>query len=135
MKEFAFPVSQRLKSQKAIDRLFCKERQDGKTKTGFLCYPLRIVAMDAATRPDGYEGPKILVSIPKKKIRKAVGRVLLRRRIREAWRLNADRLDLGRIDVAFIYVADEPLGFNKIKTSVDCLISRLIAEVRCFKAR
>ena len=48
--------------------------------------------------------------MPKKRIRGAVGRVVMRRRIREAFRLNKGAY-VGlcgiKVDVAFIYVANE----------------------------
>lgn len=127
MKKCAFPQSQRLKSQKAIDRLFGNKEYKGRRQAviSSLCYPLCVRAMENQERVDGCSEPKILVSVPKKKIRKAVGRVLIRRRVREAWRQIPDRMEIGAVDIAFIYVADEIANYNKIKHSVEVLVGKL----------
>ena len=84
------PKAHRLCSKTAIDRLFaarCAPQGGGSA----LAYPLRAVwapAMpprDAA--PTARPPVKFLISIPKKRLRHAVDRVLMRRRVREAYRL------------------------------------------------
>ena len=71
---------EKLCSRTAINNIF----QGGKSA---ICYPLRA----AFSIVDAEETPaQFLITIPKKKIRKAVNRVLLRRRVREArpWQRN-----------------------------------------------
>lgn len=74
-----------------------------------MAYPLRAVYLLGPGRP---EAPaRFMITIPKKKIHTAVERVVLRRRTREAYRLNRQLLlpaleAAGRsVDVAFIYLA------------------------------
>ena len=70
--------------------------------------------------------PRFLVSVPKKRIRHAVDRVTMRRRIREAYRLNRDIVprDLPA-DIDFIYVADKLLPYSRIETGMRRLLASL----------
>lgn len=86
-----------------------------------------------AGRPQGIAPVQMLVTIPKKRIRKAVKRVLLRRRVREAYRLN--RLDfkkricalpnLGSLQLAFIYIADKETDYALIEKKMIKLLGKL----------
>jgi len=110
---------EKLCSETAISRLFA--RSDSEVRTS-LSYPLRL-----AWRVDGareVKVPRFLVSVPKKRLRHAVDRVAMRRRIREAYRLNRDIIprDLP-VDLAFIYVADRLLPYSRIETAVRRLLS------------
>ncbi|HPD59040.1 MAG TPA: ribonuclease P protein component, partial [Paludibacteraceae bacterium] len=71
---FLFPKSERLNSKIKIDRLFT----DGKA---FLVYPLRTVYFISSENPSELE---VLISVPKKKFKKAVHRNRIKRLIREA---------------------------------------------------
>lgn len=89
-----------------------------------LAYPLRLTwRVDHERKVDI---PRFLVSIPKKRIRHAVDRVTMRRRVREAYRLNRDIIprDLP-VDLAFIYVADKLLPYAKVEHSVKKLLSSI----------
>lgn len=76
-----------------------------------------------------------MITIPKKKIRKAVGRVLLRRRVREAYRLNRHLLmpaleSTGKkVDIAFIYVSDEAKSYHSIEKRVQAILSAVAAGI------
>lgn len=124
-----FPSVERLKSEKAIEHLFNIGRNKGihRNSEGCLCYPLRAVWTHAFPRHDTFRGTKILVSVPKKKIRHAVDRVLLRRRVREAWRLNRP-LQTPLADMAFIYVGNSVADYDKINAAVKKIITKLTAQ-------
>ena len=112
---------EKLCSETAISRLFA--RSDREVRTA-LVYPLRL-----AWRIDGVREvkvPRFLVTVPKKRIRHAVDRVTMRRRIREAYRLNRDIVprDLPA-DIAFIYVADKLLPYSRIETAMRRLLASL----------
>ena len=62
----------------------------------------------------GGETSRIVVSVPKKFFHRAVKRNLLKRRIRESYRLQKELLPEGT-DVMFIYVSREILPFSTIK--------------------
>ena len=61
----------------------------------------------------GTEVSRILVSVPKRFFKRAVKRNLLKRRIRESYRLQKDLLPVP-VDIAFLYQAREVLSFDDI---------------------
>ena len=99
---------QRLKSELKISELFSQ----GKT---LIAYPLRICYLSN----NGDENC-MMVSVPKKLFKRAVKRNLLKRRIREAYRLNQTYLDTNNrhIDIAFSYIDPEILSFYQIQKAV-----------------
>lgn len=76
---------------------------------------------------------QMLITVPKKKRRRAVDRVLMRRRIREAYRLNRGALadviaedpTLGSVSLAFVYLAPENLDYRVIEEKMIRLLSKL----------
>ena len=72
-----------------------------------------------------------MITIPKKKIRTAVGRVLLRRRTREAYRLNRALLvptlaEAGKsVDVAFIYLSKSPADYVVIEEKMRVVLEKI----------
>ena len=81
---------------------------------------------------------RIVVSVPKKCFRRAVKRNLLKRRIREAYRLNKNLLPVnaeqGGTDILFIYSSKDILDFNTIVLSVRNILEGLAAKVTAIAA-
>lgn len=75
---YSFSKEERLCSVKLIDKLF-------HSGSSFLLYPFRIIWLKE-TLPAGTP-VQVLISVPKKKFKRAVDRNLLKRRIREIYRL------------------------------------------------
>jgi ribonuclease P protein component len=75
---YSFSKEERLCSKKLIDRLF-------HSGSSFLLYPFRI-SWVSEPLPAGTP-VQVLISVPKKKFKRAVDRNLLKRRIREVYRL------------------------------------------------
>lgn len=117
--------SEKLCSQTAIDALF----GPNPAAKGALAYPLRLVyAPRAGSRRPGAASVQFLVSVPKKRLRHAVDRVCMRRRIREAFRLNRDRItaDLSTpLDVVFIYVGRDLTSYAKVERAMKKLLAGL----------
>ncbi|WP_289858676.1 ribonuclease P protein component [uncultured Muribaculum sp.] len=119
---------EKLCSVTAINSLF-DIRQRGVTpqQGALIAYPLRMVwnANQNRTKPSGIQ---FLISIPKKKIRHAVNRVAMRRRVREAYRLNRHLVTLPQsipaLDIAFIYVSDQISNSARIHASMVKLLQR-----------
>lgn len=88
--------------------------------------------------PEGIGKVQVMVTIPKKMRRHAVDRVLMRRRVREAFRLNSLplRVAVGRSDemrtlsLGFIYRAKENLPYSEVERRVKRLIALLIRKLR-----
>lgn len=124
MKDLALGKMARLTSKKAIDNIFLHCRRGGDAR-GFLAYPVRACTAIAFPRRDGYTGVKVLFSVPRKKIRRAVDRVTVRRRMREAWRLSKGKDCANLTDVALIYVADQVLEYHRISAAINRIVARL----------
>lgn len=116
---------EKLCSRTAINNIF----QGGKSA---ICYPLR-AAFTIVERED--TPAQFLITIPKKKIRKAVNRVLLRRRVREAYRLNRHLLvptleECGcSLKVAFVYLSDEIADYARLNEKMQALLSKIASAV------
>ncbi|MBD5171272.1 MAG: hypothetical protein HDT07_04585 [Bacteroidales bacterium] len=94
-----------------------------------MVYPLKIVwaVRHEGVRPSAPPA-QFLISIPKKRIRHAVDRVTLRRRVREAYRLSREvyEPDPERpVDIAFIWVANEKVDSPRIHRAVRRLLEKL----------
>ena len=97
-----FPLKEHLKSKSIIDKLYA----EGASVTA---YPLRAVFIEV---PADSQEPTatILISVAKRRFRHAVDRNLVKRRIREAYRLNKnpfiDRLNAQgkKMAVAILYI-------------------------------
>lgn len=125
MKRLTLHKKQKLCSELAVEKLFA----GGGAEFSRLHYPLRAVGRNNPGRSS--DAPvAFLISVPKKRLRHAVDRVLMRRRIREAFRLNHRNYEIpsgSRIDLAFIYVADGVVSYAKAERAV-CRILQALSE-------
>lgn len=125
MKGLRLYKKEKLCSAVAIDTLFGR----GAGVKSALAYPLRAVWRHNPRRHS--DAPiAFVVSVPKRRLRHAVDRVAMRRKIREAYRLSRPSLTLpegARYDVAFIYVADRLTDYRSVERAMDRL-TRKIAD-------
>lgn len=123
MKKYGLYKKEKLCSATAIDALF----GPGGASFARLCYPLRAVARQNPGRRS--DSPVMfLISVPKKRLRHAVDRVKMRRRIREAYRLNHGEFPLPadvKADVAFVYVADRLTDYAAVCSAMRRLLAAL----------
>ena len=122
MSDYTLPRAERLRSLKAIRRLFSEGR------SGFV-YPFRYIYFAEA---DLCASAKLLFSVPKRFHKRANKRNLLRRRTKEAYRLNRELLVDGiaaSIDLALVYSSKDRLEYQKIERSVKKILQQVRDEV------
>ena len=66
-----------------------------------------------------------MVSVPKKLFKRAVKRNLLKRRIRESWRLQKQSMNASGVDILFTYSTKDILEFQEIQSSVAKIIEKV----------
>lgn len=122
VKPFSLPKSERLRSLASLRRLF------NEGKSGFI-FPFRYTLFaESSTSPSA----EVLFSVPKRNHKRANKRNLLRRRTKEAYRLNKLALHEAvkakglALDIALVYSTKEELPYNTIENAV----RRILAEVQ-----
>jgi ribonuclease P protein component len=74
---------------------------------------------------NGLDYNRIMVSVPKKLFKRAVKRNLLKRRIRESWRLQKEKLEATGVDLLFTYSTKEVMDFDQVRSSVERIITKV----------
>ncbi len=105
------------------------------SKSGFV-YPYRYVYKKRTpTDRDGDASVAVLVVVPKRNIRKAVGRNLLKRRTREAYRLaklpivhKAETKGV-RLDLGLIYSTKEILDYKTLSNAVAQILDKVAGKL------
>lgn len=124
--DYTLRKNEKLRSRTAINRLF----DEGKS---LMAFPLRAAYRQ---REPGENNVQFLVTIPKKRIRKAVNRVTLRRRVRESYRLARRELltpvleqNGCGVDIAFVYLDSTPAPYSVIQEKMTSLLTRIAQAV------
>lgn len=115
--------SEKLCSVTAINTLFDRHAAN----FTHAAFPIRVFWKVNGERKTG--APlQFLISVPKKRLRHAVDRVTMRRRIREAFRLHHQdyRLPEGvKIDVAFVYVDSKLHSYQRVEGSMRRILNSI----------
>ena len=112
--DFSLPKQDIIRSKRDIDALF----ESGRTISR---YPLKAWYRAG----NGCGTSRMMVSVPKRCFKRAVKRNLLKRRVREAFRLNRHMLGSAEYDIFFVYLSKEPADYDTIQSRV-CEIFRHI---------
>lgn len=118
--------SERLDKKKVIEKLFA-----GGSRS-FSVFPLRVVYLPV----EELEAPaSILVSVSKRRFKRAVKRNRVKRQIREAYRLNKHGLldvlanKQCRLAIAFIYLSDQLVESSLIAERMKTALARIAEKV------
>ena len=124
MERKTFSKEERLCSKRLIDNLF----RDG---SSFLIHPYRVVFM----RTEEASAVQVMLSVPKRRFRRAVHRNLLKRRMRECYRLQKNKLLYPAFEgkpyglvIAIQYVSNKPLDFSVLRDRMAAVLEKLHNE-------
>jgi ribonuclease P protein component len=115
MPDHRLTKEERLSSRKKLNALFT-------SGTSFVVYPVRFVWM--VTSQDGPFPARAAFSASKRYWKRAVDRNLLKRRMRESYRVQKQILyqsalpPASQIILACLYIADKPSAFDTVNTSM-----------------
>ena len=131
-----FPKEERLHHRSLVEGLF-------RTGKSFYEFPFRITWKKLNEEelqknfrnniPDAIGRLQILISVPKKKRRHAIDRVLLRRRIREAYRLNRlvlrqqieESSDVRTLSIGMVYIHNQNLPYATIEEKIKVILEKV----------
>lgn len=121
---FTFSKRERLYGTKRIDSLF-------KEGNSFISYPLRVLYLTHEQSED--TTCSTLISVPKKRIKRATQRNRVKRLIRESYRLNktliTTAIEYKSLDVAFIYVKDSVSDFQTIEKAMQKALNQISSRI------
>ena len=120
---FQFPKKQKLCSEKAIQRLFLEGKSISEEP---------FLAVWDVEEKNKNIFTKALIVVSKKKIKKAHQRNTLKRRVREAYRVQKKELESllesnsQQLNLAIIYQRNEIYDYNYLEKKINLLLRRLI---------
>ena len=116
---YTFKKEERLCSKKLLDKLF-------QSRSSFVLYPFRIIWLHEELTVQA----QLVISIPKRNFKKAVDRNLLKRRIREIYRLHKTEsvysfLDQKSILLGINYIGKEISEYTYLKKKLLAAFEKL----------
>lgn len=114
-RRYTLRKAERLSWKRHIDQLFLQGNS-------FVAYPLRVIYLETATAQ--CVPASILISVPKKKFKHAVKRNLIKRRIREAYRLHKTELTDAlnpaekHLHLAFVYLGKDVATLSELNQAM-----------------
>lgn len=124
-RRYTLSKTERLRSKTLVERLFAGGNRS------FPAFPLRVVYMPLES-DEGTTDASILVSVPKKRFKRAVKRNLVKRQVREAYRRNKyillDALEVHgnkRMALAFIWIDNQLHSSEEVERKVKKLLTHI----------
>lgn len=122
---YSFKKEERISSNEKIKSLY-------KNGESFLAYPFLIFWK--ILEEESPISTQIAISVPKRKIKRAVDRNFIKRRIRESYRLRKSELNQflsehnKKIEILLVYTNTEKLGFKQIDEKMKSMFMKFEAE-------
>ena len=114
--QFSFSKSERISEKKIIDSLFSSGNK-------FNVYPFDVRFLNQDENSDSIS--KVLITVSSSKIKSAVKRNLLKRRIKESYRINKNIISNKLLMIAFVYVSEEIFTFSVIDKAIKKILKKL----------
>jgi ribonuclease P protein component len=126
-KIYSFPKSERLCSKKAIEELV-------ELNTTIFVHPLKCY-FQFFPLSDGDDANQILFTVPKRNFKKAVDRNKIKRRLKEAFRLNkfellndSTLLKSRKVKILIVYIGKEIESFSLLQNSLVSLLEKIATK-------
>ena len=125
-KNYKFTKSERLSRKSVVERLYAEGRS-------VAAYPLRAVYLPLEPE-EGEPAASILISVSKKRFRHAVDRNLVKRRLREAYRLNKHQFletllqNNCRMAVSILYLDKQHHSYAHLQARLRKLLQAIITK-------
>jgi ribonuclease P protein component len=118
MGNFTFKKAERLTGKKNIQELFEKG-------SSFYLYPFKVLYLQ--NLDEKIRTHRVLISVSNKAFPRAVDRNLIKRRIRESYRLQKSVLKekQGNLKIGLVYTAKEILPFQQTKAKVFLVLEKI----------
>lgn len=118
MRRFTFTKAERLSKEKTIKELFEKG-------SSFYLYPFKVIYIPNPDKSASVH--QVLISVPSRQFKRAVDRNKIKRRIREAYRLQKEVFNTKdeKTIFTFIYTAKDILPYAELKEKVHMVINKL----------
>lgn len=122
--DFSFKKTERLHHRNDIQELFEKG-------SSFYLYPFKVIyiaePLDSKIKPQ-----QLLISVPKRKFKKAPDRNFIKRQVREAYRHNKYLIDPEKLSkslrIAYIYTSDKKMPSDVLTKKLKKTLERLHQE-------
>jgi len=123
---FEFPKKQKLCNETAIKEMFSNGNS-------FVIHTIRLVWKEQVNSDDVVI--KSIIVVPKKQLKLAADRNIVRRRMKEAYRLNKSTIENSlknkgkQLNIAIVYQNDKRLSYKVIEEKIKLILGRLKEEI------
>ena len=123
---FEFPKKQKLCNETAIKEMFSNGNS-------FVIHTIRLVWKEQVNSDD--VAIKSIIVVPKKQLKLAADRNIVRRRMKEAYRLNKSAIENSlknkrkQLNIAIVYQNDKILSYKVIEEKIKLILGRLREEI------